>query len=199
MRWRYVMAIIKCPHCGQTTTDTMSVCYHCGFNIKSLNASEESKKYYESYSLDKQQAIFNEFIEQDDESARFENFKANLRIFQKLVGILFWYDLFVAILVVALMVILNDSSGDGTLVWGICMIAALALMFIIYLGLAIYIIGLRISGSYAKRLKKEVLSFKKWLQKNKQLEIRRLSDELGTALTDGTLNPNEIYLGVKIK
>lgn len=194
------MAIIKCPNCGQNTTDSMSICYHCGFNIKFSKDAEESKKYYENYSMREQQKIFEEFIAQDDECARFENFKANLRIFQKLVSILWWLDLIVAGLIAVLMFIANGASGEGTMGWGICMIAALALMFIIYFGLGFYMIGLRISKVVPKRTLNEALKLKKWLQTNKNMDIRWSVDELGTGLTDGTFFSNiEIYLGVKLK
>lgn len=193
------MGVIKCPNCGQTTTDSMSVCYHCGFNIKLSKEKEERKKYYESYNLDIQKKIFEEFIDQDDECARFENFKANLRIFQKLVSILWWLDLVGGGLCAILMFILNKTGSEPDVGWGICMVAALALMLIIYIGLGFYMIGLRISKVVPKRTLNEALKFKKWLQNNKNMDIRWSVDELGTELTDGTINSKEIYLGVKLK
>ena len=194
------MAIIKCPNCGQNTTDSMSVCYHCGFNIKLSKGAEESKKYYENYSLDTQKKIFEEFIAQDDECARFENFKANLRIFNIIMSIGFVTFMVAMALLFLVLKIENYASAEGAFGLVTCMFVALALILIISLGLALYKIGISFSNVVSKRTKNEVLKLKKWLQTNKNMDIRWSVDELGTNFTNGTyFSDIEIYLGVKLK
>lgn len=53
------MALIVCPHCGKSVSDTVNVCIHCG---KSLILKEEKQeKRYEQLSSAEQNELFTQF------------------------------------------------------------------------------------------------------------------------------------------
>lgn len=55
------MALIVCPHCGKSVSDTVDVCIHCGKSIHTEEKAPEPPKRYEKLNSDEQNALFQQF------------------------------------------------------------------------------------------------------------------------------------------
>lgn len=57
------MALIKCPHCGKSVSDTAEKCIHCGANLKQPVEEKpaNSQKDYVSLNFAERKALKDEF------------------------------------------------------------------------------------------------------------------------------------------
>ena len=53
------MALIVCPHCGKSVSDTLSECIHCGKSL--ILKDEKQEKRYEQLSSAEQNELFSQF------------------------------------------------------------------------------------------------------------------------------------------
>lgn len=64
------MALITCPHCGKSVSDSALKCPHCGVNVKELREEAQANKQYHLMPYGEQKALEGQFYATDGSAKR---------------------------------------------------------------------------------------------------------------------------------
>ena len=159
------MAIVTCPKCGKSTSDTNETCFHCGSSLKPQPQVPVKLQSFNRLSMADQTSLRNEFYKQNKKYDDYLNHNSKVTWLLRALKISIWVFL-IGVLAISLLELVGVFvSGEWLMVIALVLACISILSFLIYMGLRLL--------PYRKHRRNELIiqkKFQKWLRTEKAME-----------------------------